>query len=72
MASDLKFGGGPLWRRRPAFVYSANEEEEEDIYIIKLGDSGIITNRNRDSMLDMGDGSRMRGIVYIYNIIQNR
>ena len=28
MASDLKFGGGPLSRQRPALGCSANEEED--------------------------------------------
>ena len=30
VASELRFGGGPLWRRRPALGFSANEEEERE------------------------------------------
>ena len=29
VASDLTFGGGPLWRRRPAYGCNANEEDYE-------------------------------------------
>ena len=32
MTSGLRFGGGPLWRRRPALGYSANDEEKCVIY----------------------------------------
>ena len=30
VVSDLRFGGGPFWRLRPALVYSANDDEEEE------------------------------------------
>ena len=34
-----KFGRGPLWRRRPALGYCANEEEEENYVIFNSGEN---------------------------------